>query len=96
MKRSVWRWYARRAAIDPIFGHLKSDNRLERNHLKGKDGDRMNDILSGCSFFAGLFLGKRASIIIKEPCIRIPARLSENFSRNDFVIFTSYQSLTVK
>lgn len=50
MKRSVWRWYARRAAIEPIFGHLKSDNRLERNHLKGIDGDRMNAILSGCGF----------------------------------------------
>ena len=36
MKPSVWRWYARRAAIEPIFGHLKSDNRMERNHLKGK------------------------------------------------------------
>jgi IS5 family transposase len=50
MKRSVWRWYARRAAIELIFGHLKSDNRWERNHLKGKDGDRMNAILSGCGF----------------------------------------------
>jgi IS5 family transposase len=50
MKRSVWQWYARRAAIEPIFGHLKSDNRLERNHLKGTDGDRMNAILSGCGF----------------------------------------------
>ena len=40
----------RRSAIEPIFGHLKSDNRLERNHLQGRDGDRMNAILSGCGF----------------------------------------------
>jgi IS5 family transposase len=50
MKASLWKWYARRSAIEPIFGHLKSDNRLERNHLQGKDGDRMNAILSGCGF----------------------------------------------
>jgi IS5 family transposase len=50
MKASRWKWYARRSAIEPIFGHLKSDNRLERNHLQGKDGDRMNAILSGCGF----------------------------------------------
>ena len=50
MKPSVWRWYARRAAIEPVFGHLKSDNRLERNHLKGIEGDRMNAILAGCGF----------------------------------------------
>ena len=50
MKASLWKWYARRSAIEPIFGHLKSDNRLERNHLQGKDGDRINAILSGCGF----------------------------------------------
>jgi IS5 family transposase len=50
MKASLWKWYARRSAIEPIFGHLKSDHRLERNHLQGKDGDRMNAILSGCGF----------------------------------------------
>ena len=57
MKPSLWRWYARRAAIEPIFGHLKSDNRLERNHLKGKDGDRMNAILAGCCFNLRKLLG---------------------------------------
>jgi IS5 family transposase len=50
MKASPWKWYARRSAIEPIFGHLKSDHRLERNHLKGKDGDRINAIMSGCGF----------------------------------------------
>jgi IS5 family transposase len=50
MKASLWKWYARRSAIEPIFGHLKSDNRLARNHLKGKDGDRINAIMSGCGF----------------------------------------------
>ena len=50
MKVSLWKWYTRRSAIEPIFGHLKSDNRLERNHLQGEDGDRINAILSGCGF----------------------------------------------
>jgi len=50
MKASLWKWFARRSAIEPIFGHLKTDHRLERNHLQGKDGDRMNAILSGCGF----------------------------------------------
>ena len=50
MKVSLWKWFARRSAIEPVFGHLKSDHRLERNHLQGKDGDRMNAMLSGCGF----------------------------------------------
>jgi len=40
----------RRSAIEPIFGHLKSDNRLERNLLKGKEGDNIKAVLSTCGF----------------------------------------------
>lgn len=50
VSRSLWRWLRRRAAIEPIFGHLKSDNRMGRNHLLGKDGDRINALLSGCGY----------------------------------------------
>lgn len=50
MSRREWKWFKRRSAIEPIFGHLKSDNKLERNHLKGKEGDRINAILAGCGF----------------------------------------------
>jgi IS5 family transposase len=48
--KSLIKWLKRRSAIEPIFGHLKSDNRLERNLLKGKDGDHINAILAACGF----------------------------------------------
>jgi IS5 family transposase len=35
----------RRSAIEPVIGHLKSDGLLERNQLKGADGDAINAIL---------------------------------------------------
>ena len=44
--RSLWRWMKRRAAIEPGIGHLKRKHRMERNRLKGKDGDNVNAILS--------------------------------------------------
>ena len=50
LTRSVKRWFRRRAAIEPIFGHVKYDNRMDRNHLKGREGDQINAILSGCGF----------------------------------------------
>ena len=40
----------RRAAIEPIFGHLKAEHRLERNRLKGKPGDQVNALLCACGF----------------------------------------------
>ena len=50
ISRSGWRWYRRRAAIEPMFGHLKAENRMDRNRLHGKEGDRINAILSGCGY----------------------------------------------
>ena len=40
----------RRAAIEPIIGHLKSDYRLSRNYLKGAAGDYMNVILAATAW----------------------------------------------
>jgi len=50
LTRSARHWIKRRAAIEPIFGHLKSDNRMSKNMLKGTEGDRINAILCGCGF----------------------------------------------
>lgn len=44
--KSLWRWMKRRAAIEPGIGHLKREHRMDRNRLKGKDGDRINAIMS--------------------------------------------------
>jgi IS5 family transposase len=37
----------RRSAIKPVIGHMKNEGRLDRNYLKGRDGDRINAILAG-------------------------------------------------
>jgi len=44
--RSLWRWMKRRAAIEPGIGHMKQEHRMDRNRLKGEDGDKFNAILS--------------------------------------------------
>ncbi|MBS1628889.1 MAG: IS5 family transposase [Bacteroidetes bacterium] len=41
--------HSRRAAIEPVIGHLKSDYRLCRNYLKGILGDMMNAILAAAA-----------------------------------------------
>lgn len=40
----------RRAAIEPIIGHLKSDYRMARNYLKGAIGDRINLLMAACAW----------------------------------------------
>jgi transposase, IS5 family len=41
--------HSRRAAIEPVIGHLKSNYRLCRNYLKGIVGDNMNVILAAAA-----------------------------------------------
>ena len=40
----------RRSAIEPVIGHLKDDHGMERNYLKGRNGDRFNVKMSAVGF----------------------------------------------
>jgi len=42
--------FRRRAAIEPIIGHVKSDHRMQRNYLKGFAGDEINLLLAASAF----------------------------------------------
>jgi transposase, IS5 family len=44
------RLFKRRNAIEPVISHEKYEHGFLRNHLKGREGDRINAILSGCGF----------------------------------------------
>ena len=42
--------FCKRAGIEPVIGHLKSDHRLSRNFYKGVFGDEINIMLSAAAF----------------------------------------------
>jgi len=42
--------FKRRAAIEPVIGHLKSDYKMARNYLKGFIGDQINLLLAATAF----------------------------------------------
>ena len=46
----------RRAAVEPVIGHLKDDHRMRRNYLKGRDGDRINAVLAAAGYNFSLLL----------------------------------------
>jgi IS5 family transposase len=79
--RAVRRMLKRRAAVEPTIGHLKSDNRLSRNHLAGKTGDQINTLLAA----AGYNLRKLLRWIVFSPFLgrfeRLRALLDVNFGR---------------
>lgn len=50
LRASIRKWIKRRSAIEAVIGHAKTDGRLGRNFLKGREGDNINAILSGCGY----------------------------------------------
>ena len=48
--KAIRREMRRRAAVEPVIGHLKDDHRMGRNHLKGRDGDRINAVLAAAGY----------------------------------------------
>lgn len=47
---TIRREMKRRASIEPVIGHLKAEHRMDRNYLKGREGDRANAILAAAGY----------------------------------------------
>jgi IS5 family transposase len=53
----------RRAAVEPVIGHLKSDHRMDRNFLQDREGDRMNALLAAVGYNFNLLLRWLAALL---------------------------------
>jgi IS5 family transposase len=60
---TIRREMRRRAAVEPVIGHLKAEHRMERNYLKGRDGDRINAVLAAAGYNFGLLLRWLAELL---------------------------------
>ena len=54
--RPIRREMKRRAAVEPVIGHVKTEHRMGRNYLKGRDGDRSNAVLAAAGYNFSLLL----------------------------------------
>jgi IS5 family transposase len=72
----IKRDFKRRAAIEPVIGHLKTDHRMGRNYLAHSSGDAINAVLASVGYnFRRLIQWLRLFMfrILLAPCI--PAQL---------------------
>ena len=60
---AIKREMKRRAAVEPVIGHVKADHRGDRNYLKGQDGDRINAVLAAAGFNFRLLLMWLAALL---------------------------------
>ena len=56
LTRAIRREMRRRAAVEPVIGHVKAEHRLGRNYLTGRDGDRINAVLAAAGYNFSLLL----------------------------------------
>ncbi len=50
MTQEQRRWLKRRQSIEPVFVHLKSDHRMDRNWLEGEVGDAIHAVLCAAGY----------------------------------------------
>jgi IS5 family transposase len=60
---SIRREMRRRAAVEPVIGHLKAEHRMGRNYLKGPEGDRNNAVLAAAGYNFSLLLRWLAELL---------------------------------
>ena len=63
-KRKKRKHFRKRAAIEPVIGHLKQDYRAAKNYLKGQIGDSINFMMAAAGFnFRKLMKKLKTSIV---------------------------------
>jgi len=60
---AIRREMKRRAAVEPVIGHVKAEHRMDRNYLKGREGDRINAVLAAAGYNFGLLLRWLAALL---------------------------------
>jgi IS5 family transposase len=60
---TIRREMKRRAAVEPVIGHIKAEHRMDRNYLKGYAGDRANAILAAAGYNFSLLLRWLAALL---------------------------------
>ncbi|MBF0290495.1 MAG: IS5 family transposase [SAR324 cluster bacterium] len=64
-QKRKWRnWFARRAAIEPVIGHHKTDHRMNINYYSGTFGDRINPMLAAAAFNFKKWMREKSLFII--------------------------------
>lgn len=56
MTPAIKREMRRRAAVEPVIGHIKNEHRMSRNYLAGTQGDAINAILAAAGYNFSLLL----------------------------------------
>ncbi len=67
----------RRAAVEPVIGHLKAEHRMGRNHLAGRAGDAINALMAAVGYNFRLLVAWLATLSCVLRAITLQAANTE-------------------
>jgi len=82
-KRKARKKFCRRAGIEPVIGHLKSDHRMIRNYLKGTLGDAINTMMAAAAFNMRHWMNKHAMPYVVSILLTMVRRLRNMLYENE-------------
>lgn len=83
--------FRKRAGIEPVIGHCKSDHRLSRNFYKGLFGDSINVMLA-----AAAFNFKRVLNLLFLPCVKWLYMIMDAIPNSIFILIGQARMSRVK
>jgi IS5 family transposase len=69
----IKREFKRRAAIEPVIGHLKENHRMGRNHLAHASGDAINAVLAAVGYNFRRLLAWLSFLLLRILIAFVPA-----------------------
>ncbi len=82
-KRKARKKFCKRAGIEPVIGHLKSDHRMMRNNLKGTLGDAINTLMAAAAYNMRHWMNKNASSSFVSWLLTLVRRLENVLFENE-------------
>ena len=79
----------RRAAIEPLIGHLKSDHRLGRCFLKGSVGDAINLLMAACAWNLKKWL-LAIFWLLKKPVLALEVSVDDDYDKPWTLVLLSF------
>lgn len=82
----------RRAAVEPVIGHMKVEHRMDRNYPKGRNYEHIGAVLAAAGYNFGLLLRSLAKflrdliLVAAHPLSTTPDRLNHSKCRSSRTI----------
>ena len=75
--------FRKRAGIEPVIGHLKSDRRMIRNFLKGTRGDVINTLMAAAAYNMRHWMNKHATSLFVSWLLALARRLKNTIFEHE-------------